>query len=225
MKKSAQWRAQFLGTVVSLLITGGSLCYFWGWWVLQPLLLICFSIVGTQCGAEFGRRTLSNLTSKLNENSPSDEIHRTTSLQGTTNSRSSREEELIAVVTSRVQQAGTAAGSALNAYLSQLVGTFAMSVLVIGLCVIIWLQPQLGIIRPSWMATAVFIVPILMLVIFIWILLREPFYKSLSRFYDWHGFFPPPTALTIFRVAVLIIYCVLVFMLYYPNLTTSMSKP
>ena len=217
MKKGGRWRTQLLSLTVLLLIIAAGLWYFLGAWVYQPLLLIGFSILGTQCGAEFGRRILSNLATKISQSAKSEEVKVTDESQ---QEEPANEAALNEVVLSRVRQSEGPAGAALNSYLSQVVGTFAMAVLVIGLCVLIFVRAQLGD-KPQWMGGAAFVVALIVLGIFMWIILGEPFYKCLAPYYDWHNFFPPLSALTVFRISVLLIYSALVFMLYYPNLPTS----
>lgn len=217
MNTNQRGQKEMLSLIAGLLLLAGVLLYFWGRWVCQPLMLIGFSVLGTQFGAGFGRRVLNNLAAKTTAEAPAE-------IEG--NRLDTKDSELLEVIKIRNKQAQTPAGAALNSYLSQVVGTFAMVFLIVGVCLILMFHRILGVDRPDWVLLTAGLVVVVVCILLFWLLIQEPLHsKSISPYYNWPGFFPPKTALTFFRIAVLIIYSGLVFILYYPNHKPVQTSP
>jgi hypothetical protein len=215
-------RIELVCLVIGLLSLAAILWHLFGLWVWQPLMLIGFSILGTQFGAQFGRTILINLARRLTATGTASEASADSSLP---------ENELLKVIKDRAEQAGTPAGIALNSYLSQVVGAFSMVILIIGVCIILMCHKILGVSRPDWAFPAAGGALVVVIMLLVWLLLKEPLHSTTIRpYYNWTGFFPPRSPLTFFRITVVVIYSLLVFTLYYqrPNQNQkpqSMSLP
>jgi hypothetical protein len=184
-----------------------------GRWAFQPVLMIFASVIATQIGSRYGQTTLNHLVRTLTYKDP----------DGAETAQVSEEEKrklnvLKEAIETRLQPEKKEGHGAVDSYLNQVAGSWAMVILIIGLAIMLSTRPYLGIQNPPWMGNVIIIALLLIIGLLIWIATKGIVgSKSIIIYCGHNKIYPPNGALTIFRAAVLIIYGCLVFAAYWPK--------
>ncbi len=188
------------------------LCIF-GKWAWQPVILIITGVVATQAGSRYAQTTLQQLVEKL-------------TYQDETESTQCSEDEkkitkaLRESIEDRLRPAKRDGHDAVDSYLNQVAGSWAMAFLVIGIAGMLFLRPTLlGVENPKGITTVAVVALVVTILLIAWIVTMGIVgsSKEIIIYFGHKSKYPPSGALTVFRAAVLIIYSCLVFAAYWPK--------